>query len=317
MGGVKWDDDRFADGDWDRILSQLDKVDGRTRSQVLICYHDHLIGADVASAVARAGWQTRPQSLTVYNTACSNGGGARWTVADHKVLLFFRNGPSEGVWNGFEADSSRRHSVLINPIRRQYFKWQGDVVNPTQKEVWVEKMLIDRHNVSGAWVVVLCAGSATSIIASIASGVNVIAFEQDSVQYDAGIARAHAFMNDSKSERTHVFGVPTLTWSTGDQEHIDEKKAQAPAAPASEPASPLPSVDISISSSDPLSTPLLTCVMCHGAMLMSECKQCTDCKGFAHPNHGGYAEENGVRVFICIDCGPGGRNNKEKEGEEG
>ena len=325
IDGAKWDKKRFTDEDISTILAQVAMLDDRTKSQVFVAYHDVVVGGEIESALNASGWVHRSTILTVWNTSTVNGGGARWTCADHRILVNFKNGALAGVWNGFSEKSQDRQNIIVNPIKREFTKYKGSVVNPTEKVVWIESMLMKRHCEPGTWVLCLCGGSGTTAVAALAAGFNVISMELDVHQFNATVARLNKYCNNPKVEVAHTFSPPSLSWSETDTAFLQKQGS----LPAPKPSTPVKSDSVT---AKVVSEAL--CVVCE-----DECGDgverltCRVCEGVVHKTPCGGDDVDGVdpEKFVCTKCekkeaeypqtqvlagGNSNNDNGEKEGEE-
>lgn len=308
-----WDHVMMKTPDMKKMIEQLKSLDDATRSQVFSVWVDHVVCGEWEKAFAECGWESRSQVLTIWNTETGNGGGMRWTAADQRVMLNFKNGWGEGLWRNFPAASKERQTVIVNPLKSHSYKYKNATVNPTQKLVWVMKMLIERHCDPEHWVFSLCAGSGTTVIACISALYNSISFELDPVQFKAICARINAFCSNPRSEHVHVFRRPELTWSGDDVKYLREAGVVVSPKPQSalKPAS-LPEVV-------PEELSALKCLKCEDECGVAESIACSECAAVVHKTPCGVemgASSEG-EPFVCPNCVAKSDEKVEEAGGEG
>jgi len=111
------------------------------------------------------------------------------------MALVCTKGERSKVWQHWSVDYRERHNLVSMPAVTTLSKFEGKVVNPTQKPVKLMEDVIARHCPPGSTVLVLGFGSGTDLIAAMSARCNVIGIEADPFQFKAGLARLRAFVD--------------------------------------------------------------------------------------------------------------------------
>jgi hypothetical protein len=210
----------------------------------------------------------------------------------HSLLLAFKNGPRDAEWNDLHANSNLRHNIIDNPCRMKYSTVNGTKVNPSQKFVWPEMKIMKHHCVKGSWVVVLCAGSGTSVISALAEGFNVIAFELDGAQVNAMDARIHTYLTSPGVEATHVFNQCAPLWEEDDIDFLPEHQRSKSRVHSHKKEEDVMVVEEAEEMSE-IPVIVRKCMWCQDD-LGSDYRQCAECAKYVHMDDTGFKNKGEV-----------------------
>jgi hypothetical protein len=190
---VLWDKDGYAD-----LFRQMD-ASSTNRNYIVLINQMSGTAHHLKEALDEVGFKAA-KDIVWYKTTQNREGCNHLIYATENIWQAYRQ-TIKGVKLHMPDSPYKRHNIIIGPTNTSYHKHDdGSKINPTQKPPYLARELAKAYLQPGANVILVGCGAGGDLEGLVAAGMNVVAFEKDTTQFDALLPIWTAYQEDFKED---------------------------------------------------------------------------------------------------------------------
>jgi hypothetical protein len=193
IGIATWDGkDMVMNGAKLEILLRQVQAVNSADDVFIVCYYNLTYHAEFMTVLKSCGFEALT-NLFLYKAGQNYVGKDNYVHATDTVIIGQAPKRSKGCWD-LDKNPLLRHNTICVPnltVKQQHA--DGTPVNVHEKHPAVAKGLLEAHSLPGSTVLIPFAGAGSEVIGAIMAGRNVIALENDPVQFRALCSRVTQF----------------------------------------------------------------------------------------------------------------------------